>query len=110
MPYAVLLGALLLTPLAAWLAEVSTRHEYRDNPPGCYGLGGGCELEPSDAGAIAKLLYVAIVVLTFVMVGLLHLGGRRLAIARSLLSIGVVGFVWAWIIVFSAVPFVRAFT
>ena len=95
-PYVVVLAALLLTPIAAWLGKLAAVRQYRDAPPRCYGLGWGCELSPNSSAVVAALSYALALVATLVVVGLLHLGGRRLALVRSIVSVGAVALLWTY--------------
>ena len=96
LPWATLLAAAVLSPLAGWLGAVAARRKNASDPPACYGLGWGCDLSPSTAGGLTALFYLALLAALAIIVGLLHLGGNRLAPTRALVAlVGVLGF-WAW--------------
>jgi len=95
LPWATLLAAAVLTPVAAWLGALAARREYASDPPSCYGIGWGCDLSPNDQGSLAAIFYVAYLVVLAIVVGLLHHGGNRLAPARALVAFGGVLGIWA---------------
>lgn len=94
--------AVVLTPVFGWLVTLETRWEQAENPPPCTGLGFGCELDPSATGWLAAAAYLFVLVVVAVVVALLHLGGRRLALTRSLLTLVVVSVIWVTTVVLTA--------
>ena len=110
-PYTLLVTALVLTPVCYLVVTIATWVEYSQNPPTCYGLGGGCVFDPETAGLVTAVLYACFLVVVLVVVVLLHIVGRRqLAVARSCLAIAAVAFVGGWMALSAWVAAVRWFT
>jgi hypothetical protein len=57
------------------------------------------ELSPSDSGFVAALVYVAALAIVAVAVALLHLGGRQLVLARSIVVSSALIVLWGWALV-----------
>jgi hypothetical protein len=82
----------------ARIGTLSARRAYASDPPACYGIGWGCDLSPSTRGLFASIFYVAYLVVLAIVVGLLHLGGNRLASQSSGCPRGVLT-IWAWAVI-----------
>ena len=64
------------------------------DPPPCYAeFGRGCD-DFFAAGPTTAILYVLFLLAVTTVIALLHLGGSRLAVARSCIAISAVVFVW----------------
>jgi hypothetical protein len=97
LPYAVLGVALVATPLVVAVSAAGQRARYQDEPPPCYGIGWGCSLDPESVGLLMGGAYVVALAGLLLIVGLLHLGGPKLALARSILAAGPITAAWCLI-------------
>lgn len=97
LPYAVIAGALLATPLVVAASAAGQRAKYQEEPPPCYGIGWGCNLDPESVGLLMGGAYVVALTGLLLVVGLLQLGGERLALARTTVAAGPVTAVWCLI-------------
>lgn len=97
LPYAVIGVALLATPLVVAMSTAGQRAKYQEEPPPCYGIGWGCNLDPESAGLVTGGAYAVALAGLLLIVGLLQLGGARLALARSIVAAAPVTAVWCLI-------------
>lgn len=97
LPYVVIGVAFLATPLVAAASSAGQQAKYQEEPPPCYGIGWGCNLDPESVGLLMGGAYVVALAGLLLIVGLLQLGGARLALARSTVAAGPVIAVWCLI-------------
>ena len=97
LPYAVIGVALLATPLVVALSTAGQRATYQEEPPPCYGIGWGCNLDAESVGLLMGGAYVMALASLLLIVGVLQLGGPRLALARSTVAAGPLTALWCLI-------------